>query len=158
MPATGTIRHLFTYPVKGLSAQSLDEVTLNVGTGFPLARAFGLARPGSGFDPAHPKPLPKSRFVVLARDAKLALLDTHYDADTGTLRVAKDGNTETFHIATAEGAAAASRFVALAAELPEDQMPSLAFAGPHRFTDVSVVSPQMMNAISLINMESVTQL
>lgn len=155
MPTTGTIRHLLTYPVKGLSAQPLDSVALDAGTGFPLDRAFGLARPGSGFDPANPRPLPKSRFVVLARDAMLALLDTHYDEATGMLRLAKDGTAETFDIATAAGAAAASRFVAQAARLPEDEVPTLAYAGPHRFTDVSVVSPQMMNAISLINLDSV---
>ena len=36
-----------------------------------------------------------------------------------------------------------------------DERPTLYSAAPHRFTDVSVVSAEMMNAVSLINLDSV---
>jgi hypothetical protein len=36
-----------------------------------------------------------------------------------------------------------------------DQQPTLYSADPHKFTDVSVVSAKMMNAVSLINLDSV---
>ena len=72
----GIIQNLYRYPIKGLSAEPLESVDLQNGSGFPLDRALGFARPGSGFDPENPKPLEKTKFVVLARDAGLATL-TH---------------------------------------------------------------------------------
>ena len=72
----GTIRSLYYYPVKGLSPQPLNQVELQVGQGFPLDRLFGFARHDSGFDPAHPQPLPKSRFLMLMWDERLAELRT----------------------------------------------------------------------------------
>jgi uncharacterized protein YcbX len=94
--------------------------------------------------------------VVLARDARLATLDTVFDATTGKLTIAApDGPRETFDLANAEGREAASAFLAKALDLPSEEVPTLFSAGPHRFTDVSVVSPRMMNAISLISRDSV---
>ena len=150
MPAT--VEMLCHYPVKGLSAQPLDQVTLHPGQGFPLDRAFGFARPGSGFDPENPKPLPKGKFVVLARDAALAQLKTRYDDASGKLTI--DG--QAFSANTPEGRRDAAARIAQHLGYTDDMVPTLQSAGPHRFTDVSVVSPQMMNAISLINIDSVT--
>ncbi len=154
MTTNGTITDLFHYPVKGLSAQRLNEVTLVPGQGFPLDRAFGFARPNSGFDPDNPRPLPKTKFVVLARDAGLALLDTEYDPESQLLRIATGDHKGEFDTGTEDGRHQAARFIASALDLPEDMQPTLYSAGPHRFTDVSVVSPEMMNAISLINADS----
>lgn len=154
MTATGTITNLFHYPVKGLSAQPLQRVDLEPGKGFPLDRAFGFARPNSGFDPDNPRPLPKTKFVVLARDAGLALLDTRYDPDTKGLSIKAKGQEAEFDTETEDGRMQAAAFIASALDLPEDMQPTLYSAQPHRFTDVSVVSPEMMNAISLINADS----
>ena len=151
----GTVRTLYHYPVKGLSAQMIDHVTLAVGQGFPLDRAFGLARPDSGFDPSNPKPLPKTKFVVLARDAGLAMLKTHYDALADTLRVSGDGQDRTFDLGTKEGRDAVSAAISDHLGYADAERPTLYSAEPHKFTDVSVVSPAMMNAVSLINLESV---
>jgi len=149
------VTQLCHYPIKGLSAQVLDHVTLHIGKGFPLDRAFGFARHDSGFDPANPKPLPKSKFVVLARDAALATLDTHYDADAQILHITKAGETTAFDITDPMARDVLVQMLAEHVGLPTDQHPSLQSAEPHRFTDVSVVSPEMMNAVSLINTDSV---
>lgn len=154
MTATGTITDLFHYPVKGLSAQRLDRVELAPGQGFPLDRAFGFARPNSGFDPDNPRPLPKTKFVVLARDAGLALLNTQYDPEQKLLTIAAGAQEGQFDTETEDGRAAAAAFITAALDLPEGTQPTLCSAHPHRFTDVSVVSPEMMNAISLINADS----
>lgn len=155
---TGKIQNLFHYPIKGLSAQSLDVVELHPGQGFPMDRAFGFARPDSGFDPKNPTPLPKTKFVVLARDAGLARLATHYDPADQTLSILVDGSSVTFGIDDQVGRDGAAEFIAdHLAYLSEDR-PTLYSAAPHRFTDVSVVSPAMMNAISLINLDSVAAL
>lgn len=145
------IETLWYYPVKGLSAQPLTEVSLAPGEGFPLDRAFGFARPGSGFDPDNPKPLPKGKFVVLARDAALACLKTRYDDGTGMLHI----GDETFDTQDAQGRDAAAACIATHLGYDPDMYPSLQSAGPHKFTDVSVVSAQMMNAVSLVNIDSV---
>lgn len=152
------IRELFHYPVKGLSAQPLEVVDLLPGQGFPLDRAFGFARPGSGFDPQNPRPLPKSKFVVLAQEAALALLRTRYDPDEMRLMIGRSGEEVSFDIGTPEGRHAASAWLAEDLGLPADMAPTLHSAGPHKFTDVSVVSPSLMNAVSLINLDSVADL
>lgn len=152
---TAIIDHLCHYPVKGLSAQRLETVTLDPGMGFPFDRAFGLARHDSGFDPKNPRPLPKGKFVVLARDAALATLETHFDAETQTLSITKQGETHTFDITDPIARDVMADLLATHVGLPSDQQPSLQSAEPHRFTDVSVVSPEMMNAVSLINIDSV---
>lgn len=149
------IEALTRFPVKGLSGQSLDHVDLETGRGFPNDRKFGFARPNSGFDPANPKPLPKTKFYMLARDARLALLDTAYDEQTGMLTMRAADHADRFDLSGEEGRQAASRFIQSFLSLPEDETPQLHEASPHRFTDVSVDSTEMMNAVSIINLDSV---
>ena len=152
-----SISALTRYPVKGLSGQLLDDVTLECGQGFPCDRQFGFARPNSGFDPANPKPLPKSRFYMLARDSHLALLDTKYDENTGILTLAANNSSSQFNLKTAEGKTEAGLFLKNYLSLNDDETPHLFEASPHRFTDVSVDSVEMMNAVSIINTDSVNQ-
>lgn len=152
---TTTIERLTRYPVKGLSGQTLDSVQLEPGQGFPCDRKFGFARPNSGFDPNNPMPLPKTKFYMLARDASLALLDTSYDENSGVLSMRAPQTSGEFEILTDAGRQAANAFLRSYLALPDDEMPRLYQASPHRFTDVSVVSKEMMNAVSLINLDSV---
>ena len=148
---------LTRFPVKGLSGQALKSVTLESGEGFPCDRQFGFARPNSGFDPNDPKPLPKSKFYMLARDSTLALLGTEYDDKTGILSISAPQDTGRFDITTTEGKQNASEFLQSYLALPDDETPHLYEASPHRFTDVSVVSTEMMNAVSIINLDSVLE-
>lgn len=149
---------LTRYPIKGLSGQLLDRVQLEPGQGFPCDRQFGFARPNSGFDPSNPKPLPKTKFYMLARDAKLALLSSEFDDKSGVLSIVLPEATESFDIMTNEGKQLASQCLKSFLDLPDDETPQLFAASPHRFTDVSVVSTEMMNAVSLINLDSVREL
>lgn len=151
------IDSLTRYPVKGLSGEDLQSVNLKAGQGIPGDRQFGFARPNSGFDPTNPQPLPKTKFYMLARDAELALLSTVFDDATGILSIAATEATGQFDITTPEGKQAASQFLKTYLALPEDEIPQLFEASPHRFTDVSVVSKEMMNAVSLINLNSVRE-
>jgi len=147
---------LTRFPVKGLSGQALESVQLVPGQGFPCDRQFGFARPNSGFDPSDPKPLPKTNFYMLARDAKLSLLSTAFDDKTYMLSISAPEVSGQFNIATDKGKQEASLFLKSYLSLPEDETPQLFEASPHRFTDVSVVSTEMMNAVSLINLDSVS--
>lgn len=150
-----TINALTRFPIKGLSGQVLESVQLAAGQGFPGDRQFGFARPHSGFDPANPKPLPKTKFYMLARDESLALLSTELNDETGTLSIAAPKSTAQFDISTTQGKKDASKFLQAYLSLPSDEVPHLYEASPHRFTDVSVDSTEMMNAVSIINIESV---
>lgn len=154
--AAGMVRELYYYPVKGLSPQRLPTVELSVGEGFPFDRMYGLARFDSGFDPKHPQPLPKQRFLMLARDAQLARLQTHLDPQTRLFSIRVQGNL--VHESDFTEPAAVERtidFFASMFGLEPGRRPLLAQAVPHRFTDASVGSPRLMNAISLINLNSV---
>lgn len=152
-----TIDALTRFPVKGMSGEPLESVQLESGQGFPSDRKFGFARPGSGFDPNNPQPLPKSKFYMLARDARLALLRTEFDDKTSVLSLSTPDSNDQFDISTIEGKQAASLFLKSYLTLPDEETPTLYEASPHRFTDVSVVSKEMMNAVSIINLESVAQ-
>jgi uncharacterized protein YcbX len=157
--AAGTVRNLYYYPVKGLSPQRLASVELLPGQGFPFDRMYGLARFDSGFDPTNPQPLPKQRFLMLARDAQLARLRTHLDPQTRRFSIQVDGNQ--VHQSDFTQPAAVQRtidFFASLFGLEAGRRPLLAEAVPHRFTDASVSSPRLMNAISLINLDSVADL
>jgi len=155
----GTIHGLYHYPVKGLSPQPLDYVELQVGQGFPFDRLFGFARHDSGFDPAHPQPLPKTHFLMLMRDERLAELQTHFDGPSHRLSVKSQGRTELeADLSTKDGVDASQAFLAAWLNKGSDETPRFVHAAPHRFTDVSVVSPQMMNAVPVINLASVREL
>jgi uncharacterized protein len=154
----GSIRFLYHYPIKGLTAQPLTLVDLRKGEGFPFDRVFGFARHDSGFDVDHPQPLPKDRFIVLVKEERLAGLRTRFDPRTRWLEIRITGHRAfEANLSTQEGIEAAVSFFSTMFDLKGDTRPIFAHAGSHRFTDVSVVSKEMMNAVSLINLESVKE-
>lgn len=152
---SGLVKHLITYPIKGLSGQVLESVGLQIERGFPLDRAFAFARYDSGMEAAKPRPMPKSKFHVLARDAALARLDTKFDTDNMTLSI-QDGETNLIYdLSTDIGIAQASTYLSGVVGLPPDKRPDFIKGGNIRFTDVCMTSPQMMHAISIINLGSI---
>lgn len=156
---TGQITSLVHYPVKGLSGQTLHAVTLSPGQGFPFDRMFGFARAGSGFDPSNPAPMPKDRFLMLMRDERLAGLASQFDPVSRVLDLTVQGNrVHHADLSTPDGCAATEAFFARMFDLAPDKMPRFVHADPHRFTDVSVVSTDLMNAVSLINLDSIADL
>jgi uncharacterized protein len=159
MTVTGQIATLTHYPIKGLSGQSLPEVTLSPGQGFPGDRMFGFAHAGSGFDPSAPAPMPKDRFLMLMRDERLAGLVSHFDPVTRLLELEVQGRAvHRADLSTPEGCAATEALFARMFDLPAEKAPRFVHAAPHRFTDVSVVSIELMNAVSLINLDSIAEL
>jgi uncharacterized protein len=86
-----TIAAIYRYPVKGLSPEPLERVTLAQGACLPEDRRFALALATTRFDPEKPEWLPKTHFAMLMRDERLARLDTRFDPATGELVIAQDG-------------------------------------------------------------------
>ncbi|MDZ7824451.1 MAG: MOSC domain-containing protein [Ahrensia sp.] len=150
-----SVKHLITYPIKGLSSHPLESVMLHAARGFPLDRAFAFARHDSGMDISAPRPMPKSKFLVLARDAALARLTTHFDAASLLLTVNDGAGHLTFDLSTQNGMAGASAFLAQTVGLPDDQRPNFIRGGDIRFTDVCMTSAQYMHCVSIINLASV---
>ena len=144
----GRVETLFTYPIKGLRARPLESVDLTVGQGFPGDQLFGFAKANSGFDPDDPKPLPKTSFIVLAQYAKLAGLDTSFDGSTGEFVArSRDGGTLRFDLSIEDGKRLVAGFLTRLLGLSDAERPQFVEGSPHRFTDVSVVSEIMMNAV-----------
>jgi uncharacterized protein YcbX len=85
------IARICRYPVKGLSAETLDRVTLTAGETLPFDRAFAIENGPSGFDPAAPRHLQKIAFLMLMRNERLAELSTRFDEATQTLTIRHGG-------------------------------------------------------------------
>jgi uncharacterized protein YcbX len=154
-----TVRSLFTYPVKGLSPQPLNQVELRSGEGFPLDRVYALARRDGQYRPGMTEAIRKQEFHMLANDARLAGLTSELHRDGRTLTIAVRGHVVlTADLTSDEGQEAVSRFIGRVLDLPDDQLPVVAHSAKRRFTDVSVRSDAMMNAVSLINLDSVYEL
>ena len=78
------LKGIYRYPVKGLSPESLDGARLEPGQTLPADRMYAIENGPCGFDPAAPDYLPKSQFLMLMRNERLARLDTRYDDATHT--------------------------------------------------------------------------
>src|SRR3984893_4667980 len=95
------IAGLYRYPVKGLSPEPLPSVALGVGQTLPADRRYAIENGPSGFDQAAPAWLPKSQFLMLMRNERLAGLQTHFEDDSHVLtirehgKIAAQGNLET---------------------------------------------------------------
>jgi uncharacterized protein YcbX len=143
---------LYRYPVKGLSPDPLPEVALSPGQTLPDDRRFALENGPSGFDPAQPGYLPKIRFLMLMRNARLAEYRTRYAAP-GRLSIAKDGkDLLAVDLTTAEGRAALEDFCRT--HFPDELRgpPRLLEAPGHSFSDVA------RKVVSIINLDSVRAL
>ncbi len=87
------IEYLYRYPVKGLTAEALDQADVEEGGAIPWDRAFALAQGDSGFDPSNPAWLPKWNFLCQMKHAKAALLFSVFDPTSKMLRIrAPDGS------------------------------------------------------------------
>src|ERR1043166_8868728 len=86
------LESIYRYPVKGLSPEKLPAVWLEAGQTLPADRKYAIENGPSGFDPAAPAYLPKSRFLMLMRNERLAQLDTRYDDASHTLLIRGEGN------------------------------------------------------------------
>lgn len=153
LAAMPRITEIYRYPVKGLSAERLERVTLTPGQGLPLDRAFALALGTTSFDPAAPEPLPKTRFLMLMRNQQLAALETSYDEASGVLSIIHEGaEVARGKLGEAAGRAAIERFFAAYLGPESHGAPKLVHAPGHSFADAGV------KLVSLINLASVAAL
>lgn len=79
MTTEPSLQRIYRYPVKGLSPEPLERTTLAPGQTVPADRLYAIENGPSGFDPAAPSYFPKSKFLMLMRNERLARLDTRLD-------------------------------------------------------------------------------
>ena len=149
----GKIQAIHRYPVKGLTPEPLPRTTLAVRQTIPCDRMYAIENGPSGFDPAEPGYLPKQRFLMLMRNARLAELRTAFDESSHTLTIRSE-NREAARgdLRTPEGRAAIETFFA---EFCADELrgpPKVLHAAGHSFSDVA------RKVISIINLASVAAL
>ena len=76
---TAEITGLYRYPVKGLTPEPLPRVPLRVGQTLPADRRYAIENGPSGFDPEAPQWMPKTQFLMLMRNERLAALDSRFE-------------------------------------------------------------------------------
>ncbi len=84
---TITVAEICRHPVKGLNAEALARVALTPGEGLPHDRRFALALGSTNFATRAPEWRPKTQFLMLMRDEKLAQLRVTFDEASGDLAI-----------------------------------------------------------------------
>ncbi len=153
-----SVVQLYRYPVKGLSPEALQSLSLSRDRGLDWDREFAVALGTTVFDEAIPEPLDKGYFLMLRSNAELAALATRFDPASGMLTIEKDGHAVEANIQTELGRAAIEDFFVSYLGPATKGRPRVVRSNGHKFTDASVMSPVMMRAVSVINMASVRAL
>src|ERR1043166_2304548 len=86
-----TIAAIYRYPIKGLGPDRMESAELAPGRTIAGDRLYAIENGPPGFDPAHPAYFPKSRFLMLMRNERLAALRTDFNQATHTLAITADG-------------------------------------------------------------------
>lgn len=150
---TAMVTDIYRYPVKGLSGERLPNVEVQTGQTILGDRMFALGRPGLQFDTQRPVWIPKTNFLALVRDARLAELSTRFDDTTSVLTVSQ-GVEELLNInlSQANGRSELEQFLAKFLSDKLSGTPTLLKAEGHSFSDLDD------KVVSFINLESVRDL
>ena len=151
---SGRVRSLHRHPVKGFTPERLAHAALQAGGYFPSDRLYAVENGPSGFDPAAPAFVSKSRFAVLASLPKVARVRTRYDDATSALSVTADGH-DAFEGALGQEQGRAGFADWLTGFLGDADLRGplrVVHAADHRFTD------HPLGCVSVINLDSVRDL
>ena len=150
---SAVIAGLYRYPVKGLTPEPLQRVPLRVGQTLPADRRYAIENGPSGFDPEAPVWRPKTAYLMLMRNERLAGFKTRFDDATNVLTVSRDGAiVAKGDLESAQGRADVEGFFAshFADELRGP--PKLLSGGGYNFTDLA------RKVVSIINLASVAEI
>lgn len=151
------ITALYRYPVKGLSAQPLEQVTLTAGQTIAFDRGWAIENGPGRFDPAAPKHLPKVAFVMLMRDERLAALEAEFEEETTTLTLKRDGRqVARGNLATRIGCQMIEQFIAAYMKGSLRGPPKVVSAPGHSFSDVAAKCLHIVNLASVRELERVS--
>lgn len=144
---------LYRYPVKGLSPQPMQDALLEEGKTLPLDRAYAIENGTRLFDPANPRHMPKTKFLMLMRHERLAKLETRFEDEGHTLTILRGGR----QVARGQLAEPVGRNIIeqfFAAFMPDALLgpPVIVHAPGHSISDVKD------KCLSIVNLASVAEL
>ena len=147
------IVEIWRYPVKGLAGETLQEVKLSPGETLPHDRRYAIGHGSMEFDPSSPTWLPKTNFLMLMRDEKLAQLGLRFDEADNRLTIQRGGRAVvTARLGEPLGQALIAQFFAAFMGNTVRGAPKLCEAPGHSFSDVD------QKVVSLVNVASVRDL
>ncbi|MDB5369231.1 MAG: sulfurase [Roseomonas sp.] len=151
------VETLYRYPVKGLTAEALEDVSLVEGECIPHDRRFALAQGDAPFDEKAPGFLPKRHFACLMANARLALVSAVYDGRSGELLLRVPGEPPMVaNTGTEAGRAAIA--AQLTRYLGEEARgtPRFVSAPGHAFSDDRRKGVTLINLASIAALEQAT--
>lgn len=160
MTSQAIIDVIYRYPVKGLSPQKLPQVRLTAGLTLPADRLYAIENGPTGFDPAAPAYFPKTRFLMLMRNERLAGLKTDYDEASHALTIQHEGREAVrADLRTKDGRLAVEAFFRkfMPADLggpPKVLSGEASPGGPHSFSDVAKKVVSIINLASVVAIEN----
>jgi uncharacterized protein len=150
---TANVAGLFRHPVKGFTPEALAAAELIPGQVFPGDRVWAVENGPSGYDPAAPAFVPKTKFTVLAQIAAVARARTAL-SDDGVFRAVAEGLTPfEGRLADMQDREAFAAWVTeLIGEDAKGPLRVVEGAGSHRFTD------HPLGHVSIINLATIRDL
>jgi uncharacterized protein YcbX len=128
----------------------MPRVALQVGQTFPADRRYAIENGTSGFDPKAPAWLPKSCFLMLMRNERLAELQAHFEDRTNLLTIRKGGHVAAQgNLETLEGRTAIEQYFVANFASDLKGAPKILSSSGHSFSDVA------RKVVSIINLASV---
>jgi uncharacterized protein len=150
---------LYRYPLKGLSPEVLRMVELTRADGVPHDREYAVALGTTQFDEENPAPLEKGHFLMLRSNEQLASLSSRFDIASNELVIKCSGRrVVSGNLTTDEGRRAVETFFIHYLGPATKGRPRVVRSRGHKFTDASFLSPNLMTAVSVINLASVRAL
>jgi uncharacterized protein len=157
MTTATTVAALYRYPVKGLTPETLQSAALEQGGTMPWDRAFAIENGPGRFDPEAPRHLPKTHFLMLMRDERLATLRSRFDDETRTLTILRDGRqVARGNLETPIGRQLIEQFVAAYMKDSLRGAPKIVSASGHTFSDMPARCVHLVNLASVRDLERIT--
>ncbi|HSK38158.1 MAG TPA: MOSC domain-containing protein [Arenibaculum sp.] len=145
---------IFRYPIKALSAESLDAVELAAGAGLPHDRRFAIVRRQPGVGPSGMAPLTRANLFTLAYHERLGALETRFDPETGVLAIQRNGRQVVRgQISTPMGRILIDQFLAAYLKDEAPGMPHLVQTSGKPFTDLPHPGVSIVNQASIADLE-----
>jgi uncharacterized protein YcbX len=129
---------------------------LAAGQMLPGDRRYAIENGPSGFDPAEPRFFPKTRFLMLMREERLAALHSAYDDASHILTIRENGTEAARgNLETDEGRAAVERFFTANFAVELKGPPKILSGNGHSFSNVANKVVSIINLGTLQAIEEV---
>jgi hypothetical protein len=156
MRAAGQIKAIYRYPVKGLSPDPLERVSLEAGQCLPFDRAWAIENGPGRFDPSNPRHLPKITFLMLMRNERLAALESRFDEKSTTITIYRGGTAVVSgDLSSRTGRALIEQFLTAYVRADLRGPPRIVSSPGHNFTDTARKCLHIVSLASIRELERV---